>query len=199
MLNIFLQKLSKRYRPKAAAVISVQLAVLTVLLVSFWLNSRTSKETVLLSKADKRQSSSQLQNALLPIPGWLMEEAFRLDLNSCQSELPLSWIDLLSLLGASCEGDFSRVQSKDLNALADSIQSGASVEKLAETLPDWPRYRNAYDAVLGSLTGYFRQEIDADGAPGAAPVPQETSGSLTEAAGSLEEAAGSLGEAPDKV
>ena len=128
-----------------------------------------------------------------------MEEAFRLDLNSCQSELPLSWIDLLSLLGASCEGDFSHVQSKDLNALADSIRSGTSVEKLAETLPDWPRYRNAYDAVLGSLTGYFRQEIDADGAPGAAPVPQETSGSLTEAAGSLEEAAGSLGEAPDKV
>ena len=199
MLNIFLQKLSKRYRPKAAAVISVQLAVLTVLLVSFWLNSRTSKETVLLSKADKRQSSSQLQNALLPIPGWLMEEAFRLDLNSCQSELPLSWIDLLSLLGASCKGDFSHVQSKDLNALADSIRLGTSVEKLAETLPDWPRYRNAYDAVLGSLTGYFRQEIDADGAPGAAPVPQETSGSLTEAAGSLEEAAGSLGEAPDKV
>ena len=199
MLNIFLQKLSKRYRPKAAAVISVQLAVLTVLLVSFWLNSRTSKETVLLSKADKRQSSFQLPKALLPIPGWLMEEAFRLDLNSCQSELPLSWIDLLSLLGASCEGDFSHVQSKDLNALADSIRSGTSVEKLAETLPDWPRYRNAYDAVLGSLTGYFRQEIDADGAPGAAPVPQETSGSLTEAAGSLEEAAGSLGEAPDKV
>ena len=128
-----------------------------------------------------------------------MEEAFRLDLNSCQSELPLSWIDLLSLLGAACEGDFSRVQSKDLNALADSIRSGTSVEKLAETLPDWPRYRNAYDAVLGSLTGYFRQEIDADGAPGAAPVPQETSGSLTEAAGSLEEAAGSLEEAPDKV
>ena len=117
MLNIFLQKLSKLYRPKAAAVISVQLAVLTVLLVSFWLNSRTSKETVLLSKTDKRQSSSQLQKALLPIPGWLMEEAFRLDLNSCQSELPLSWIDLLSLLGASCEGDFSHVQSKDLNAL----------------------------------------------------------------------------------
>ena len=213
MLNIFLQKLSKRYRPKAAAVISVQLAVLTVLLVSFWLNSRTSKETILLSKADKRQSSSQLPKALLPIPGWLMEEAFRLDLNSCQSELPLSWIDLLSLLGASCEGDFSHVQSKDINALADSIRSGTSVEKLAETLPDWPWYRNAYDAVLGSLTGYFRQEIDADGAPGAAPVPQETAsslgeaagslgetaGSLGEAAGSLGEAAGSLGEAPDKV
>lgn len=206
MLNFFLQKLSKLYRPKAAAVISVQLAILTVLLVSFWLNSRTSKETVLLSKTDKRQSSSQLQKTLLPIPGWLMEEAFRLDLNSCQSELPLSWIDLLSLLGASCEGDFSHVQSKDLNALADSIRSGTSVEKLAETLPGLPRYRNAYNVVLGSLTGYFRQEIDADGAPGAAQVPQETAGSLGEATGSLGEATGSLGEAagslgkaPDKV
>ena len=51
--------------------------------------------------------------------------------------------------------------------------------------PDWPRYRNAYDAILGSLTGYFRQEINADGAPGAAPIPKE--------------AAGSLGEALDKV
>ena len=71
MLNFFLQKLSKLYRPKAAAVISVQLAVLTVLLVSFWLTSRTSKETVLLSKADKRQSSSQLQNPCFPFPAGL--------------------------------------------------------------------------------------------------------------------------------
>ena len=138
MLNIFLQKLSKRYRPKAAAVISVQLAVLTVLLVSFWLNSRTSKETILLSKADKRQSSSQLPKALLPIPGWLMEEAFRLDLNSCQSELPSPGSTFSPCWEPPVRGNFPMSKARISTPWRTPSESGLPLKSWLKRFPTGP-------------------------------------------------------------
>ena len=90
-----------------------------------------------------------------------MEQAFRLDINSCQAPVHLSWIDLLACLGSEYGGDFSRFQQEDLDSLAKALSAGAAMDELVSDPFSFSQYKETYQAVLGGLVGYFRQEMDA--------------------------------------
>lgn len=95
-----------------------------------------------------------------------MNQAFRYDVDTCQSAVHLNWVNLLAVLGAKYGGDFSRYKTSDMTAVAEALTSGkTTMEELTKDLKYYPYYREAYGAVLDGLVGQFQAEIPAEEAP----------------------------------
>lgn len=108
-----------------------------------------------------------------------MERAFRYDVDTCQSEIHLNWIELLAYLGARYGGDFSKYKASDMKAAADRILAGETLEEMTASMKDYSYYLEAYTAVLGGMVGEFRVEIPSSHAPGFA----KKQGQISEGAG----------------
>jgi len=94
-----------------------------------------------------------------------MQQAFRYDVDTCQSEIHLNWIELLAYLGARYGGDFSRYKAADMKAIADRILGGEKMEDITADMKYYSYYLEAYGAVLGGMVGEFKVEIPASEAP----------------------------------
>ena len=104
-----------------------------------------------------------------------LERAFRWDVDTCQSEIHIDWVDLLACLGARYGGDFSRYRQAEMDELAARLQNGETMEEIAGDLKYYPYYREAYGAVLDGLLGQYETEIDGAEAPDFA-LPTDESG-----------------------
>lgn len=102
-----------------------------------------------------------------------LTKAFRLDMDTCQSELHFDWIELLAYLGAKYGGDFSRYKASDLDALARKLEEGSTMEELTKDMKYYPYYQEAYSAVLGGMVGTFQAEIDENLLPEDSPYRTE--------------------------
>lgn len=94
-----------------------------------------------------------------------MQQAFRYDVDTCQSEIHLNWIELLAYLGARYGGDFSRYKAADLKAIADRVMGGEKMEDITRDMKYYSYYLEAYGAVLGGMVGEFKVEIPVSEAP----------------------------------
>ena len=94
-----------------------------------------------------------------------MQKAFRYDVDTCQSEIHLNWIELLAYLGARYGGDFSRYKESDMNAIADRILAGEKMEEITAEMKYYSYYLEAYTAVLGGMVGSYEIEIPKEQAP----------------------------------
>ena len=67
-------------------------------------------------------------------------------------------MDLLSYLGTRYGGDFSKYSTKDLDALAEQLLSGKTLEELTANMKYYTYYRQAYGAaVLDTLKAQRRR------------------------------------------
>jgi murein DD-endopeptidase MepM/ murein hydrolase activator NlpD len=94
-----------------------------------------------------------------------MQQAFRYDVDTCQSEIHLNWIELLAYLGARYGGDFSRYKAADMKAIADRVLGGEKMEDITRDMKYYSYYLEAYGAVLGGMVGEFKVEIPVSEAP----------------------------------
>ena len=94
-----------------------------------------------------------------------MTQAFRYDVDTCQQELHLNWVDLLAYLGARYGGDFSHYQASDMAKAAEQLQNGVTVEELTKNMTSFAYYREAYGAVLNGMVGLYEIEIPKSEAP----------------------------------
>lgn len=94
-----------------------------------------------------------------------LRQALRYDVDSCQQELHLNWIDLLAFLGAKYGGDFSKYREKDMDLLVEKLTGGTSMETLTADMKYFKYYQEAYGAVLGGMVGTYEIQIPADQAP----------------------------------
>lgn len=94
-----------------------------------------------------------------------MQQAFRYDVDTCQSEIHLNWIELLAYLGARYGGDFSRYKAADMKAIADRVLGGEKMEDITRDMKYYSYYLEAYGAVLGGMVGEFKVEIPVAEAP----------------------------------
>lgn len=94
-----------------------------------------------------------------------MEQAFRYDVDTCQAEIHLDWIQLLAYLGARYGGDFSKYKASDMKAVAERILAGKKIEEITADMKYYSYYHEAYTAVLGGMVGMFEAEIPASQAP----------------------------------
>lgn len=97
-----------------------------------------------------------------------MNQAFRYDVDTCQADVHLNWVDLLAYLGARYGGDFSRYKAADMTQVAEKLKSGeTTMEALTKDMKYYKYYREAYGAVLDGMVGQFEAQIPASEAPGA--------------------------------
>lgn len=103
-----------------------------------------------------------------------MTKAFRLDMDTFQSDPHLNWIELLAYLGSRYGGDFSHYKDSDLDSLAQKLSSGATMEELTKDMKNYAYYLEAYTAVLGGMVGAFQAEIPEDQVPEDSPYRSQT-------------------------
>ena len=95
-----------------------------------------------------------------------LEQAFRYDVDTCQAEVHLNWVDLLAYLGTRYGGDFSRYKKRDMKKVAEQLINGEmTMEELTKDMKYYDYYRQAYGAVLDGMVGTFQAEIPADEVP----------------------------------
>ena len=95
-----------------------------------------------------------------------LDQAFRYDVDTCQAEIHLNWVDLLAYLGTRYGGDFSRYKKSDMKKVAEQLINGEmTMEELTSDMKYYDYYRQAYGAVLDGMVGTFQAEIPADEVP----------------------------------
>ena len=83
-----------------------------------------------------------------------MEKALAIDIESHDSERPISWIDLLALAAVHCSG--RNVSANAMEQAKGELLDDASLqEQLGERYKYYVYYREAYGAALGGLVGCY--------------------------------------------
>lgn len=168
-MNLFKKEFKITPMLRHRFVIYIEVIILTLLLVSLFFISPENKFSFPVMNQDGEASPSQTKKYIK----WVdfnvtlkpMQEAFRYDVNTCQSDHHLNWVDLLSYLGARYGGDFSRYSTKDLDQLAEQLLTGKTMEELTAKMKYYSYYREAYGAILDGLVGTYEIEIPSENAP----------------------------------
>ena len=104
-----------------------------------------------------------------------LDQAFRYDVDTCQAEIHLNWVDLLAYLGTRYGGDFSRYKKSDMEKVAEQLINGDStMEELTKDMKYYDYYKQAYGAVLDGMVGTFQAEIPADEVPQSSETVPDT-------------------------
>lgn len=184
-------KLLRQYlHISSRAMICVEMLVLSVLCLSLFLfktgsgravMSRASRmaETIhpLKGENDKKEEGKKeyIKWVDFGVTSEAMNQAFRFDVETCREPIHLNWVDLLAYLGTKYGGDFGKYKAEHMNALAQQLKDGATIEELTKDMKYYSYYRNAYGAVLDGMVGEFQAEIPASEAP-AAYLPSGVAG-----------------------
>lgn len=150
-------------------IIYIEVIVLTLLLVSLFFLDSDRKFSFPVAGQAENESPAETKKYIkwvdFTVTSKAMQEAFRYDVNTCQSEPHLNWVELLSYLGARYGGDFSHYATKDLDNLAEQLLTGKTMGELTKDMKYYTYYREAYGAVLDGLVGQYDIEIAAENAP----------------------------------
>lgn len=151
---------SKKYSFRSFIFIGMELFVLVILCLCFFMK-KTDRQTGIL-----QTSSDFIKWVDFNVTSEALEQAFRYDVDTCQAEIHLNWVDLLAYLGTRYGGDFSKYKKSDMKKVAEQlITENTTMEELTKDMKYYDYYRQAYGAVLDGMVGTFQAEIPADEAP----------------------------------
>lgn len=201
----FLSRLQKHLHIRPKTVIYVEMLILSILCLCFFLTG-TDRGLAVMSQAAglahgagtlwervvgnatgsnaETEEGSQKKAAKKDYIKWVdftvtceaMNQAFRYDVDTCQSPIHLNWVNLLAYLGTRYGGDFSKYKPEHMTAIAEKLKNGeTTMEELTKDLDYYSYYREAYGAVLDGMVGQFQAEIPASEAP-AAYLPSGVAG-----------------------
>lgn len=95
-----------------------------------------------------------------------MSRALQLDVESHESGHPIDWIEVLAYLGTKYGGDWSRYSAKDMDAVAEKLSAGETMQQLSDGMKYYDYYHEAYEAVLGGFVGEYSVETSVEGESG---------------------------------
>lgn len=84
-----------------------------------------------------------------------MEKALSMQKESRGTNCELDWVELLSYLGAKYGGNFKKYKAKDMDALAEKLREGQTIEELTKDMEYYNYYHEAYGAVLDGMVGEY--------------------------------------------
>ena len=145
---------------RSTVIIALELCAIAALFVS-WSFQRPNSRQVTTGHTSKHF----IRWVDFDVTADAMTQAFRYDVDTCQQELHLNWVDLLAYLGARYGGDFSHYQASDMAKAAEQLQNGVTVEELTKNMTSFAYYREAYGAVLDGMVGLYEIEIPKSEAP----------------------------------
>ena len=154
------------------------LSILSVFLLVMYLDPSHPYPVSLLDVSSSSSSNAKkyIKWVDFDVTAAAMKQAFRYDVDTCQAEIHLNWVDLLSFLGARYGGDFSKYKSQDMDSLAQKLLAGEKLEDLTKDMKYFSYYREAYGAVLDGMVGIYDIEIPGADAPSFA-LPQQATDS----------------------
>ena len=161
---LFQYALSRFLRFVAAA----EILILAALCLSIF--SRMPAASTIFSSTNQATPSDSTKSAEkrfikwvdFTVPNEALRQALRLDVDSFTSDCHLNWIELLAYLAARYGGDFSRYRAADMDALAERIKGGNSMESLTENMKYYAYYLEAYTTVLGGMVGTYEIQEPAE-------------------------------------
>ena len=157
---------SKKYSFHSFVFIGMELFVLMLLCLCLFIK-KTDRQTDIF-----QTSSKFIKWVDFNVTSEALDQAFRYDVDTCQAEIHLNWVDLLAYLGTRYGGDFSRYKKSDMEKVAEQLINGDStMEELTKDMKYYDYYKQAYGAVLDGMVGTFQAEIPADEVP---QVPQSS-------------------------
>ena len=191
----FIDMLKKHLHISTKTVIYLEMTALSALCLSIFLYRTDSGQAVMSQAARLAGYINPLEDAGTPgqdngkekkkeyikwvefhVTAEAMNQAFRYDVDTCQAERHLNWVDLLAYLGARYGGDFSKYKPEHMRAVAEKLKTGeTTMEELTKDMKYYAYYREAYGAVLDGMVGQFQAEIPASEAP-AAYLPSGVAG-----------------------
>lgn len=93
------------------------------------------------------------------VPCEAMKKAIALDIASQDQKVKLNFIELLAYLAAQNGNDFSKYKDKQLDKIADQLNSGKTIEELTENMKYYNYYQEAFSAVLSGFVGAYEIEV----------------------------------------
>lgn len=91
--------------------------------------------------------------------------AYAWDVDTHDTEYPVSWIELLAYTAARTGGEFDKKALNILEKAAEQLSEGeTTISELTQDMKYYPYYLEAYTAVLGGMVGeYEAEEEDENG------------------------------------
>ncbi len=86
-----------------------------------------------------------------------MQDALHWDIESEQTQMHISWIDILSCYAAKTGGKFTNYKKASMQVLYEALQAGKSGEEISGNEKLYRYYQKAYTAVLGGMVGYYSE------------------------------------------
>jgi murein DD-endopeptidase MepM/ murein hydrolase activator NlpD len=93
------------------------------------------------------------------VPYSAMEKALSLDVKSYTQPVQLHWVELLAYMATKYGGNFKKYKAKDLDALAEKLNAGQTMEELTANMKHYKYFYDAYDAILGGFVGEYDIQV----------------------------------------
>lgn len=152
-------ELSKR---KTQLYTSLLKLVAILLIICVCLFSGTENKFSVNAVSQGAQESDQIRWVDFNVPRAAMDKAITLDILSQEKEVQLNWIEMLSYLAAMNGNNFNHYKNKQLDDLADKLNSGISMKELTSNMKYYSYYHEAYCAVLSGFVGEYEIEVPND-------------------------------------
>ena len=149
-MNLFYHVVSRK---KSFLIFLFLLAAITVGVVSSAFSVCTP------TIADSLEKKDYIKWVDFDVPYAALKKALEEDISAHEEGEERNWIETLAYLGAKYGGDFSRYQSKDIDEFLNRRQTGETIEEITGKMKYYGYYFEAYSAVLGGLTGSFREQV----------------------------------------
>lgn len=137
----------------------VILEILILPMLAFCVFTIRSRQNIPAASASPSNTKKYIKWVDFDVTAEAMHHALRYDVETCQQTPHLNWIELLAYLGARYGGDFSRFRTNDMDTLAEKLKNGTSMEELTRDMKYYAYYLEAYEAVLGGMTGTYEIQI----------------------------------------
>lgn len=135
-----------------------------VLAGTHFLLSGSEKPIVCMeSYSDEDLEKNQINWVDFNVPYEAMRKAIKLDIDSYGENIRLNWIEMLAYLAAKNGNNFEHYKDKQLDKLAEELNSGKTMEELTKDMKYYAYYCKAYSAILSGFVGEYEVEVEAEG------------------------------------
>ncbi len=108
---------------------------------------------------EEKQEKDFIKWVDFKVPCEAMKKAIKLDVESRDKEVKLNWIEMLAYLASENGNNFKNYKDKQLDALAEKLNSGYTMEELTEGKKYYSYYLEAYTAILSEFVGEYEIEV----------------------------------------
>ncbi len=123
----------------------------------------SSASILCLTGASTAKKDDYIKYAEFNVTYPALEKAMDIDIATHEETVHLSWVDILSYLGAKYGGDFKKYKENDMDELTEKLKNGEKLEKLTADMKYYSYYHEVYSAVLGGLIGDYTEYSEENG------------------------------------